>query len=334
MSVALLATATVRPPLHLSGAKLRAAFEAAVRAAEPVGGVESFVAALKLKSQVFEERLGGGRVGDLTLAAFDEIRPLMATVRRRIGPLIAERGWSRVHRAIAALLDNATVPGTADQRITAFETALSLGSSPPPLRGRVRVGGSEDTNDHVTPPTPKPSPQGGVGQISRTSAACAPRFLRDLAAEILHGVHPEHYPLMTRWMWDARANTGVLREIWHDAASGSDAVDQVLIDIPDTHETFLALREELSQFLSGNGIFRDMIWYVDLLCAQVYAGYIDAQGGAWLKTDFSAEGDPLEHTRRILGLDGVGLRNGVRPRTAMPEKTSAIGGAGSDPVAR
>ena len=48
-----------------------------------------------------------------------------------------------------------------------------------------------------------------------------------------------------------------------------------------------------------------MLWYVDLLQAQIYGDYINAQGGAYLKTDFSAESDPLEHTRRILGLDRI-----------------------------
>ena len=37
---------------------------------------------------------------------------------------------------------------------------------------------------------------------------------------------------------------------------------------------------------------------------------INAQGGAYLKTDFSAEADPLEHTRRILGLDRIAKRRG------------------------
>ena len=41
------------------------------------------------------------------------------------------------------------------------------------------------------------------------------RWSRDLAAEVLHFTAPDRYPLMTRWMWDARVNTGVLREIWH-----------------------------------------------------------------------------------------------------------------------
>jgi hypothetical protein len=142
----------------------------------------------------------------------------------------------------------------------------------------------------------------GLAGDGRATREC--RFVRDLAAEILHNVLPEQYPLMHRWVWDSRANTGVLREIWH-----GDDVDAMIIDVPDSYETFLVLREELSQFLADNGVFRDMLWYVDLLQAQVYAGYINAQGGAYLRTDFACEGDPLEQTRRLLGIDGVGLKS-------------------------
>ena len=70
------------------------------------------------------------------------------------------------------------------------------------------------------------------------------------------------------------------------------------------------LREELSQFLSDNGIFRDVLYYVDVLCAQVYAQYICEQGGSYLRADFSAPEDPMQHTRRLLGLDGVQPGNG------------------------
>ena len=126
------------------------------------------------------------------------------------------------------------------------------------------------------------------------------RWVRDLAAEVLHNLDPERYPLMGRWVWDAKANTGVIREIWYGAN-----VDHMTIPVPDEYETYVVLREELSQFLTGNGIFRDVMQYVDLLCAQVYAEYISAQGGGYLKADFTSELDPMEHTRRILGLDGV-----------------------------
>ena len=131
------------------------------------------------------------------------------------------------------------------------------------------------------------------------------RWVRDLGAEILHNLAPERFPLMTRWVWDATANTGVIREIWfaHD-------VDHLRIEIPDRYLTFLTLRQELSQFLSQQGFFRDLIHYVDLLCAQIYAEYICEQGGSYLRTDFSAEEDPLQFTRRLLGLDGIKAGSG------------------------
>lgn len=131
------------------------------------------------------------------------------------------------------------------------------------------------------------------------------RWVRDLAAELLHQLDPERYPLMSRWVWDERANTGVIREIWY-----GDHVDGMTLRVPDGYPTYLVLREELSQFLTDNGVFRDVLWYVDLLCAQVYAGYISAQGNAYLRADFSAPHDPLEHTRRMLGLDGVRADSG------------------------
>ena len=126
------------------------------------------------------------------------------------------------------------------------------------------------------------------------------RWARDFSAEILHFCEPAKYPLMTKWIWDARTNTGVLREIWH-----GDNVDHQIIDVPDGYETFLMLREELSQFLSDQGVFKDMFYYVDLLQAQIYGDYINSQGGTYLRADFSNESDPLEHVRRLLGLDGI-----------------------------
>jgi hypothetical protein len=131
------------------------------------------------------------------------------------------------------------------------------------------------------------------------------RWVRDLATEMLHNADPERIPLMTRWVWDATANTGVIREIWH-----GDDVDHIKIPVGDGYGTYLMLREELSQFLSDEGVFRDVLQYVDILCAQVYAQYICEQGGSYLRADFSAPEDPMQHTRRLLGLDGVRAGNG------------------------
>jgi hypothetical protein len=140
---------------------------------------------------------------------------------------------------------------------------------------------------------------------TRLGESAQERWVRDLGAELLHNIAPERYPLMTRWVWDAATNTGVIREIWF-----AEDVDHAHIDVPDRYATFLALRAELSQFLTQNGFFRDIIHYVDLLCAQVYAEYICEQGGSYLRTDFSAEEDPSQYTRRLLGLDGIKAGSG------------------------
>jgi hypothetical protein len=126
------------------------------------------------------------------------------------------------------------------------------------------------------------------------------RWVKDLAVELLHYADPERVPLMNRWVWDAKANTGVIREIWH-----ADNVDHIKIPVGDGYGTYIMLREELSQFLSDNGVFRDVLHYVDVLCAQIYAQYICEQGGSYLRADFQAPEDPMQHTRRLLGLDGV-----------------------------
>ena len=152
----------------------------------------------------------------------------------------------------------------------------------------------------------------GIGQTSTADARigefCAGfpddrehRWVRDLAVEILHNVDPERYPLMCRWVWDARLNTGVLREIWH-----ADDIDRIRIDVPDRYGTFVLLREELAQFLAANGVYRDVMQYVDLLAAQVYAGYLNEQGGTYLRADFATPDEPMLHVRRLLGLDGIG----------------------------
>lgn len=142
------------------------------------------------------------------------------------------------------------------------------------------------------------------------------RWVRDLAAELLHNTWPEQYPLMTRWVWDQNANTGVLREIWH-----GENVDHMTIEASDSFETFLMLREELATFLAENGVFRDVLHYIDLLCGQIYATYICEQGGAFLRTDFVSEMDAMEYIRHMLGLDGVDPKSG-RSRVKFPAEAA------------
>ena len=144
------------------------------------------------------------------------------------------------------------------------------------------------------------------------------RWVRNLAAEVLHFTAPERYPLMTRWIWDARTNTGVLREIWHGLN-----VDATTIPAADDFATFATLREELEGFLEENGVFRDLPLYVDLLCAHVYAFYINDRGGQYLRSDFCGQEDAMAHTRRLLGLDAVDTETG-RTRLKLIDGTAHV----------
>lgn len=139
------------------------------------------------------------------------------------------------------------------------------------------------------------------------------RWVRDLAAEVLHFSAPDEVPLMTRWMWDARTGSGVLREIWYE--EGSELNPSV---IGDGLGTFLALQNELSGFLRDNGIYRDFALMQDLLCAHIYARYINDRGSTFLKGDFAGGEDAMAHTRRLLGLDCY-ERDGIRMKVKLPE---------------
>jgi hypothetical protein len=230
--------------LHLSGEKLKLALESLVTHADEHGGVETYVAAVRLKSQVFRDALDAG----LDLKAFRTLCAHMATVRRRIGVHAEPEGFARLRPGIDAL-------------VSSGDLAAFCARFP-------------EDRDH--------------------------RWVRDLAAELLHHADPERYPLMTRWVWDARTNTGVLREIWH-----AENVDSITIEVPDTYDAFVKLREELAQYLTANGVYRDVLFFVGVLQAQVYADYIGERGGTYLRTDFATPEDPMLHARRILGLDGI-----------------------------
>jgi len=144
------------------------------------------------------------------------------------------------------------------------------------------------------------------------------RWVRDLGAEVLHFTAPDRYPLMARWVWDARVGTGVLREIWF-----ADDVDTAKIDAIDDFATFATLASEIEAFLKDNGVFRDLPFYTDLLMAHVYAAYINDRGGQYLRSDFSHAGDPMAHTRRMLGLDAVDTETG-RTRLKLIDGTAHV----------
>jgi len=242
-----------RPVLDLSADALRSALQQMIAGSEEHGGIERYIDAVKLKSNLFRQALANIEDGDLELETFKGLCTFMATVRRRIAPWLNTGSFEEIRIGLRDLFDDSE---PVDERVQAFCARFP------------------DDRKH--------------------------RWVRDLATEVLHNREPERFPLMNRWIWDAKANTGVLREIWY-----AENIDHITIPVVDSYGTFLMLREELSQFLTDNGFFRDILYYVDVLCAQVYALYICEQGGSYLRADFSAPEDPMQHTRRLLGLDGV-----------------------------
>ena len=85
---------------------------------------------------------------------------------------------------------------------------------------------------------------------------------------------------------------------------------------------------ELEGFLRENGVFRNIHFYVDLLCAHIYAGYINDRGGQFLRADFCGEGeggDGMLHTRRMLGLDAVNSETGRTRLKLIDGKAHVLG---------
>ena len=118
------APAQAKPVLHLSGPRLRAAFENLVDAAEPTGGVERYVGALALKGSLFEELLGKGRVGELTETEFLDLASFVTPARRKIGAWLGQNGFDGLHSRLKRLLDGWSDVSTADQRMAAFDAGF------------------------------------------------------------------------------------------------------------------------------------------------------------------------------------------------------------------
>lgn len=267
-----------RPRLELSGPVLLSALERVAIGCEETGGLEAFVAALKVRAHVFKQTFEHAGEEGPDAATFTKLAALMPTVRRRIGPYLETGTFPAFRRAVLDLVTARHDPFEVDARVAAFCLCFP------------------QNREH--------------------------RWVRDLAAELLHALDPERYPLMCRWVWDARANTGVLREIWHGD------IDRQTLQVPDGYATFVMLREELAQFLAQNGVYKDVLTYVDLLQAQVYAEYISAQGGSYLRADFSSAEDSIHHVRRLLGLDGVKTKRTRDVNDDATPRLEAPGGQG------
>jgi len=125
------------------------------------------------------------------------------------------------------------------------------------------------------------------------------RSLWDFAAEVLHFRAPEQYPLMARWVWDAHAQSGALREL----IRGNDTMPNIAIG--NTAADFEGVRLWLVSELGARGYYRDLHFLVDLVLAQSYADYVLAMssGMGMLGSAFGGQIESGELVAKILGVD-------------------------------
>jgi hypothetical protein len=136
----------------------------------------------------------------------------------------------------------------------------------------------------------------------------------DFGAELLHFGQPERYPLMTRWVWDARAGSGALREF----IRGGDALREIALEA--TPEAFEGARLALTEQLAVQGFYRDVPYLIDLLLAQAYADYLRAMssGLGLLRADFGAQHDPVDLVVKLLGIDSPRRSGRSRVANSLP----------------
>jgi len=140
----------------------------------------------------------------------------------------------------------------------------------------------------------------GAADSNRQSIRQSAKLRRaawDFAAELLHFSDPEGMPLMTRWVWDQGTQSGALREF----IRGNDS----LREVPFTNDPglFEGARHWLNEQLRGEGVYRDLPLWVDLVLAQAYLGYFRSMTEGSLGADFGRGVPPHEQLRRLLGID-------------------------------
>lgn len=151
----------------------------------------------------------------------------------------------------------------------------------------------------------------GEGREARNRAARLTRAAHDFAAECLHFRDPVRYPLMTRWMWDDSTMSGAVREF----VKNPDHRDRLPLDTRP--ETFESVRNWLASEIEGQGVYRDVPLWVDLVAAGAYTHYFRSMTGGVLGSDFQRTGGPEEQVKKLLGIDGD--RRGGRSRVKRDE---------------
>jgi hypothetical protein len=134
---------------------------------------------------------------------------------------------------------------------------------------------------------------------SRRAAAKLRRSAHDLATELVHFREPARVPLMSRWVWDRATMSGALREL---VAGGESMRELPLDNSPGTYE---AARLWVQEAVAGQGIYRDVPFWADLVLASAYGHYFRAMTGGTLGADFERATHPAETITGLLGIDRI-----------------------------
>jgi hypothetical protein len=113
---------------------------------------------------------------------------------------------------------------------------------------------------------------------------------------------------MTRWVWDQGTQSGALRELM----SGRDSVKE--IPFANDPRLFEAGCSWLADCLRGEGVYRDIALWADLVLAQAYTTYLRAMTDGSLGADFGRGAPPYEQLRKLLGIDAAPANGRSRVR--------------------
>lgn len=249
-------------PVPLDAGLFQQHLAALQQASEPEGGVEAYLAGLAAKQALFAAALTRDRIDVLDLEKVEILLDTVFPARRRIFPVLEAMGEAALQEAVQALLYGAA---PLAQRLQEFVEALPV-------------------------PT-------GLGRESVKAAGKLKRAGFDFAAELLHFLDPEKYPLMARWVWDQTTVSGALREF----IRGNDQMPEIALGT--SPEMFEGARAWLAQRIAEQGIFREVHFWIDLVLAQAYVTYLRSVAEGNLGGDFGRGAKPGEQLRKLLGID-------------------------------
>src|SRR5210317_2264829 len=106
-----------RTVLDLSADALRSALQQMIAGSEEHGGIERYIDAVKLKSDMFRQALFDVDEGELELETFKGLCTFMATVRRRIAPWLNTESFGVITGALPGLFNDSE---TVDARVQSF----------------------------------------------------------------------------------------------------------------------------------------------------------------------------------------------------------------------